>query len=91
MSQLYEEEEDGLNSPALLDEQETSDNEHEQLYVNPRRRQFTDKLFIFLYWLCFIAMISIGFILVGKKTVSLSVAKSLFLPLWNSAGKFNNE
>ena len=95
MSQLFDEEETDFHFPVPFAEEEeetTTDTEFKQtLYVKPSNRPFTDKLFIFLYLACFIAMISTGIILVAKKTVDLSVAKSLFLPLWNSAGKFFKE
>jgi hypothetical protein len=92
MPELFQDEDDFHFPVPFVEEEdeETTDTELKQtLYVKPQRRQFTDKLFIFLYFICFITMIIIGIILVSEKTVSLSVAKSLFLPLWNSAGKFS--
>ena len=56
------------------------------IYIKPKNRPFKDIWFSLAYTLCFLIMVSAGLVFVASKSTMTPVSKTLFLPLWNSAG-----
>jgi hypothetical protein len=64
------------------------DDERPSLYIKPHHRPFRDVIFIFLYGICMLTMLVIGFVETMTIVPSISYGKSIFLALWSTAGKF---
>lgn len=57
------------------------------IYIKPKNRPFKDIWFTLAYVFCLLTMITAGILFVASKSTTTPVSKTLFLPLWNAAGK----